>query len=117
MLMGYTAASLTANGLGWGERLSTAGTVALEGMLVIFCVLALLWGVIEIMHKLLYREPKAELQPAKAENEAPESVAKDPASDDGAVVAAIIAAISAMRAENGTTGGFRVVSFRKSRTK
>ena len=121
--------ALTANGLSFGERASTAGVVALQGMLTIFAVLAILWAAIELMHRLLH---KSEKDPKKdrsgAETGAPVPNTEDAAiaaaiaaalaasEDDGATVAAITAAITAMRAEEGLTGNFRVVSFKRANT-
>ena len=139
MMMNMTFA-LMAEGLSWSERFSTAGIVTLMGMVVIFAVLAILWGAIEIMHRLLHgkqekadqpvekapkekkvREKKA--KPSKASAPAPTDDAAIAAAiaaalaateDDGATVAAITAAISATLAEEGYTGGFRVVSFKRA---
>ena len=109
----------------FGERASTAGIVSLQGMLTIFLVLGILWGAIEIMHRLATKEPKQE---TKAQTPAPTVAPAVPmddravaaaiaaamaASDDGEVVAAITAAVSAALAEDGYTGSFRVVSFKR----
>lgn len=112
----------------FGDRASRAGIVSLQGMLTIFLVLAILWGAIEIMHSLLHRGEKKE-KPAKKEapsSAAPAAQGADDAAiaaaiaaslaateDDGATVAAIVSAISAVRAEEGCEGGFRVVSFKR----
>lgn len=100
----------------FGERASEAGTVSLLGMLAIFGVLAILWGAIELFHLCISAAGKKKAkkqnqveQPAPAEVSPPE-----PEIDDGALVAAITAAITAARAEEGNTTGFRVVSFRRS---
>ena len=50
--------ALASNGLTWGERASTAGIVTLQGMLTIFLVLSILWGAIEIMHRVVHKEKK-----------------------------------------------------------
>ena len=112
--------------INWGERASTAGTVTLMGMLIIFVVLAILWAAIEIMHALLTRGKKKEATPTseKKANAAPGqaddgaiaaaiAAALAASEDEGATVAAITAAISAMRAEEGCDSGFRVVSFKR----
>ena len=44
------------SGLSASERVSTAGIVTLQGMLTIFAVLAILWGAVELMHRILHRE-------------------------------------------------------------
>ena len=102
----------------------------LLGVLTVFSVLAILWGCLEIFRYFFYTVPerkKAEEKVAlSAKNEAAPVVSEPvqetvsaPVSDDGEIVAAIIAAITAMRndeaAENGelAPGAFRVVSFRK----
>ena len=136
--MMYTPVALAtvAASINWAERGSTAGTVALMGMVTIFAVLAILWAMIEIMHALLHKGEKKvkEPKPQKtAPKPAPQSAANpnDSASpndaaiaaaiaaslaaseDNGAIVAAITAAITAARAEAGENGSFRVVSFKR----
>ena len=106
----------------------------LLGVLTVFSVLAILWGCLEAFHYFFYTLPeqrKAEKK-ANGESEAPKAApAPAPApvaqptpvapvtTDDGAVVAAIIAAITAMRNEEAADGiapgAFRVVSFRRKR--
>ncbi len=108
--------------INWGERLSTAGTVTLMGMVAIFAVLSILWALIEIMHRLLHSGDKKE-KPTKVTTAAASgddaaiaaaiAAALAASEDEGAVVAAITAAISAMRAEEGQSGDFRVVSFKR----
>lgn len=114
MIFGLAADTMT-----WGERFSTAGIVTLQGMVTIFLVLAILWGSIEVMHRVIAGKPKKTTK--KVVEEAPASVAEQiPAPktfgtpDESEVVAAIVAAISAMREEQGQTGGFRVVSFKRA---
>ena len=110
-----------------GSLLSIAGNTALQGMLMIFGVLALLWGAVELMHYFSpYRvkktkvKPKPESSPSVPDKEpavSPQPVATaepEEALDDGALIAAITAAISAAMAEEGYTGGFRVVSFKRA---
>ncbi len=137
-----------AAGTDWGKTASTAGIVTLVGMAVIFTVLALLWGSIEIMHAIMHKgekklgtndEPKKKAPVVKASKEKKTKLektvkkqksavpAQDDAAiaaaiaatlaaneDDGALIAAITAAISARLAEDGYTGGFRVVSFKRA---
>ena len=115
-------------GIDWGERAATAGVTTLLGMVTIFSVLALLWATIEIMHYLLHRGEAKKKEPKNASTPAQPSAA--PSVDDAAIaaaiaaslaacegdsatVAAIVAAITAMRAEEGESGGFRVVSFKR----
>lgn len=107
------------------NNFSQAGIVSLMGMVTIFMVLALLWLAIEVMHVLLHREKKEKKVPealtpaptAPAVTAAEETaMAADLAQgeDEGAIVAAITAAITAMRADEGQTGAFRVVSFKRA---
>ncbi len=100
----------------FGERAGEAGRVSLLGMAAIFGVLALLWGAIELFHLCVWAagRKKAKKQ-TQAEPSAPaETVELQPDTpDDGALGAAITAAITAARTEEGNTTGFRVVSFRR----
>ena len=125
--MNNSAILLLAGGMDMSERASTAGIVTLQGMLTIFLVLSLLWAAIEVMHGLLHRgrtektdedTPKKSAEPsAPATSDAAIAAAIAAAlaasEDEGATVAAITAAISAAMAEEGYTGGFRVVSFKR----
>ena len=111
---------LTATGtLGFGERASTAGIVTLQGMLTIFLVLSILWGAIEIMHRVLHKDKK-ETKKESAPAAAPAPVvtpAPVEVQDDGAIIAAITAAIMAMHSESGESSAFRVVSFKRANRK
>ena len=126
--MKYLPMFLTVPGdeLNWGERASTAGTVTLMGMVTIFAVLAILWAMIEIMHRALHKGEKKEKSPRQEKAATAAAPKQDDAAvaaaiaaslaaaeDNGALVAAITAAITAARAEAGETGVFRVVSFRR----
>lgn len=108
-----------------GERLAEGFEVFILGILMVFAVLALLWGVLAIFKVVFYdipekrkkakaNETKTEMAPAPAAVAAPAPV---PAQDDGAIVAAITAALSEYFSQSGEyKGGFRVVSFKKSQT-
>lgn len=115
----------TGEGLTLPERFSEAGLVTLMGMGAVFAVLAILWACIEIMHVFLgvkEEKPAAKTETKTATEEiAPiaevvssAAVTAQPVEDDGALIAAITAAISAAMAEEGYTGGFRVVSFKRA---
>lgn len=111
----WLAAAIKYNGT-FGGNAKSAGTVTLLGMATIFTVLALLWGVVQLLHLLMH------LSERKSKNPEPQPVpqtvepivSQEPAEDDGAIVAAITAAILAARTEEGITTGFRVVSFRRA---
>ncbi len=105
---------------GFPERLSMGGSTMLFGMLVVFSVLVLIWGILELFHYVFAttQNKKNDTKPApksKAQKPAP-VVASAPVtvveqSDDPAIVAAITAAIMMMSQESNTS--FRVVSFRR----
>lgn len=92
---------------------------SLFGFATVFCVLALLMFMVIIFGKVF-----GAAAPKKKERENTEKkpevkvestpvAAPAPVADNGSVVAAIMAAISAFRASNGEGGSFRVVSFKK----
>lgn len=101
----------------FSQRASEAGIVTLQGMLTIFGVLAILWAAVEIMHAVLHAGDKKEKKPVES-TPAPMAVVEETPvveeTDDGATIAAIIAAITAMRADEGNKTGFRVVSFKRN---
>jgi sodium pump decarboxylase gamma subunit len=112
-------ALLAANGMTMSERLSEAGVMIVLGVLMVFAVLATIMIVLMIMERVFAKKgkseaPKKEAAPKVAPAPAPAPVVQQ---DDGAVIAAITAAISLMLAESGDAtyqGGFRVVSFKRS---
>ena len=109
---------LTKSNLPMNQRLSEAGIMVVKGMLMVFAVLAVLMFVLMLMERFFTKKPapkKVEPAPAPVVKEAP-APAPVPAvvEDDGAIVAAITAAIALVLAEGGYTGGFRVVSFKRA---
>ena len=104
------------------ERLELAGQMTLLGMVMIFAVLGLLWGVLVVFQRIMTRDTA---NPAEAPKAAPapapvaEAVPVTAVSNDDEVIAAVIAAaVAAYMAGEGNTeaaynGGFRVVSFRR----
>ena len=109
-------------GKDWVSRFVKDGIpTAVLGILTVFTVLALIWGCLEIFKYVFYTMPERNKK-ASASDAAEESVKEtvvyeEAAQDDGEIVAAIVAAITAYRAEetgeSGKSTGFRVVSFRK----
>ena len=111
------------------ETLTMLWQVPLLGMMMVFAVLATLWGILTLF-KLVFvgktpkeqkapkapKAPKAENKPqiATADVSAAAPVAQ---SDDAQLIAVITAAVAAYMAEEGTdyAGGFRVVSFKRVR--
>ena len=120
----------------FGERFEYAIQGTVTGMLMVFAVLGLLFGIVTLSRVFLYDIPnrkKARLTPMKTENKVtdtpkkvPENViivhdTEPPRTDDGELVAVITAAIAAMIESNDDyknefAGGFRVVSFKRSTT-
>ena len=100
------------------ENAKEAGIVTLLGMVAIFSVLAILWGVIELLHSGLNLPAKRKAKKASTASPMtdvlPTTDDQPNETDDGAIVAAITAAITAARDEEGQTTGFRVVSFRRT---
>ncbi len=124
MAMNYLAGFVDNYGDNTWKRFVEGGLpTAILGILTVFAVLTILWGSLEIFKYVFYTLPKMREAAKKEENEAPASVpapalaTEQSYADDGAIVAAIIAAITAARAEEGipTANGFRVVSFRKKK--
>ena len=108
----------------WVARLIEKGIpTAVLGMVMVFAVLGLLWACLEVFKYVFYTIPERnknggavkEEKPAPAPVAAPAPAPK--ASTEEEIVAAIIAAITAARAEDGipASTAFRVVSFRKRR--
>ena len=103
-------------------RLQKAGLMIIQGIGMVFLVLAILWLVLLIFKKVFYKDPAAAKkadEPAPASTPAP--VASAPANDD-ALVAAITAAVTAYIESDPSlssqfAGGFRVVSFKKKNGK
>ena len=104
------------------EAWEYAGQMTLLGMLMVFSVLAILWGVL-VLFKLVFSPRKKKVKQTEEKKEeisqaavSTEENASEP--DDTELVAVITAAIAAyMSEESGreiTTDGFRVVSFHKA---
>ena len=107
------------------KRIRYAVLVSVQGMIMIFLVLSILWGVVSLMKVFLHDIPakKAAKQAALAKAveavvapaEQTSEVAAAPEEDEGEIVAAITAAIAAVLQSEEYKGqfesGFRVVSF------
>lgn len=116
-------ALLTKTDMTFGERAAEALSMVVMGVVMVFTVLAIIMGVLMIMERVFSGKAKG----GEGKKETPKPAAEktviapvpvvQATEDDGAVIAAITAAISAMLAESGDTtyqGGFRVVSFKRS---
>ncbi len=123
------------------ERLKQAGLMLLQGMGMVFLVLSILWLVLIIFKNVFAKDAskaeRAQKAAAKAEKKqkkeeaataakpaapATPASAPTPVTDDGALIAAITAAIAATIESDPAlasqfVGGFRVVSFKKKNGK
>ena len=110
-----------------GERTTYALSHTAVGMLIVFGVLGVIWAILAVF-KIVFggKTEKKESAPAPAKKAAPvaapaPAAAPEPvvatASSDEEIVAAITAAITLMREAEGSTGTFRVVSFRRTGTR
>ena len=109
------------------ERIKYALEMTGLGLLAVFAVLALIWGILAIFKVFMYDIPNKKLKKAVKEEKnidvAPAEVVITPeASSNDATVAAIMAAISAYIADDPALSeqypnGFRVVSFKRVRDK
>ncbi len=107
---------------GFAERFTLGWQTMLFGMLVVFAVLILLWGILELFHFAFAKatgKPKDTPIVEKSKTIAPPSptmsipVASATQNvDDGALIAALTAAL-ALTLDKPTTS-FRVVSFRRT---
>ena len=108
-------------------RIEYALQMTALGLLAVFSVLALIWGVLAIFKIFLYDIPnrKSKKEAKESAKAVANTVVADPApatTGNDATVAAIIAAISAYIAEDPQlseqyANGFRVVSFKRTRNK
>lgn len=108
-----------------GEALSYGLPLSLFGFCVVFFVLALLWGILTLFKLFFYTIPNNKKKSGSSAPVNNSSVQKiemnggaaaavlEPSLADNEIVAAITAAIEAFRSQNGSVGGFRVVSFKK----
>lgn len=93
-----------------GEKLETILTTAVGGFVLVFVVLGLIWGILEIFN-VVFGKKKMPVLPKEEPTPPPAPV--EEASDETAVVAAIMAAIAAHTDK--PISSFRVVSFRKKK--
>ncbi len=114
----------------FNERLEIAIQGTVTGMLMVFAVLGLLFGIVSLSKVFLYDIPNRGKNKGKKENKSAPVTAPAPApvaepapvveesADDGELAAVITAAIAAMldseEYKNEFVGGFRVVSFKRS---
>ncbi len=105
-----------------GEAFSWGLSFSIFGFATVFTVLAVIMFIVIIFGKIFSSTNKNSSSGKKTEqpkqqvtaSEVPAAPAAVEVKDEGGVIAAIVAAISAFRSANGEgKGGFRVVSFKK----
>lgn len=101
-----------ANKMTLGEKLENILTTAVGGYLLVFVVLALIWGLLEIFNVIFAKKPKALTHKEIKEETIPEPIIQKK-TDDSELVAVITSAISAYTGKEQST--FKVVSFRKKK--
>ena len=102
-----------------GDVFKNGGSYAIVGLLTVFSVLAIIWGVLELFHLISQGRTKKENAPvapvvtvAPANEPAPITSVPVSQSNNEEIVAVIAAAIAAAQNEN-PIGSFRVVSFKR----
>lgn len=102
-----------------GDVFKNGGSYAIVGLLTVFSVLAIIWGVLELFHFISHGKAKKKSEPVTlavtvAPTSEPTSAVSSPMSqpNDEEIVAVIAAAIAAAQSEN-PIGSFRVVSFKR----
>ena len=104
-----------ANNMTMAEKLENILTTAVGGYLLVFIVLALIWGVLKLF-SVFFAKRSDKKDTSKPDSPAPQPVPvyEEPDTDETELVAVITAAISAYRSsEDAPKGAFRVVSFRR----
>jgi len=90
----------------YGEKASIAGITSIEGILVVFAVLAILWGCVELLHLVV----------SKIENRKKVEVVEESQEEtnDEAVIAVVTAAVAAQMEAEGNKNNFRVTSVKRT---
>lgn len=109
--------AIAAETMTFGDKMALGGQVMLLGIGTVFAVLAILWGLVELLHLILSplsgEKKKKSKEPAPAPVEAaPAPVPASASADDLEIVAVITAAIAA--ASGSSPSSFRVVSFKRA---
>ena len=112
--------------MSFGERAEYALQGTVTGMVMVFAVLGLLFGIISLSKVVFYDVPERKKKKKQKTHASPTAVdpapvaaaEKNQSEDDGQLIAVITAAVAAM-IESGDykdefAGGFRVVSFKRS---
>ena len=115
--LAYTAQDL--GGAFSAERFALAGQMTFIGMLMIFTVLAILWGVLAIFKFIFAKpaKPVKKVEEAKEQDiveDLPEVVEENNDEQLVAVITAAVAAYIESEEPSAFENGFRVVSFRRA---
>lgn len=94
------------------DKFSYGGQMLLIGMSVVFAVLLLLWGALELFHLVVSTIEKKRTK-ASAPKPAAVPAVETTASDDESELVAVMAAAIAAASEENPEGSFHVVSFRR----
>lgn len=100
------------------EKLSQGLPIAIIGYVMVFVVLAILWGVIELMRVILTpKKPKTadKVVEVKTLEKSVQAVAEEEQVDEGELVAVLTAAVAASL--NTSTYNLRIKSFKRIDTK
>ena len=98
------------------DKFAYGGQMLLIGMSVVFAVLLILWGSLELFHLAVTKLPAAmEKKRAKTEPapEIADAVPETVPDEDETELIAVFAAAIAAASEDNPAGSFRVVSFRR----
>ena len=111
LMLPFLEISMTQKNIPFGEAALYGLQMLLIGMAIVFAVLALLWGILELSGQIFKKLTGA---PAPKVEKKPEPVAvaeAAPATDDLELIAVLTAAVAAM--ESAPAARFRVVSFKR----
>ncbi len=113
----FYLAAAAAEAMTFGDKMALGGQVMLLGIGTVFAVLAILWGLVELLHLILSplsgEKKKKSKEPAPAPVEAaPAPVPASAPADDLEIIAVITAAVAA--ASGSSPSSFRVVSFKRA---
>lgn len=100
------------------EKLSQGLPIAIIGYVMVFIVLAILWGIIELMRVILTpKKPKTtdKVEEIKTVEKPIQAVAEEEQVDEGELVAVLTAAVAASL--NTSTYNLRIKSFKRIDTK
>lgn len=93
------------------ENITQGAVVAIIGICTVFTVLAILWGVLELMRVVFTFKNKKAAKPAPAATAVAPAAPAAPAEDEGELIAVLTAAIAASL--NQSTYNLKIKSYRR----